>query len=433
LCYGLLALAKMQTNVKSYLAAESTLLEAKRIAEKINANKQLSAILEMLSGVYAKTGNYREAYETHTRFTRIQDSILNFDNNLHITEMTTKYESDRKSKEIELLKKQKEIQRLNQNAEVSKNKIVRNSLIGGFIVILILAVLIYNRYQLKQKANLALQEKNEDIQQQKEKIELQAHELTEKNKEITDSIHYAKRIQLAILPPDDELERMLPESFVLYKPKDIVSGDFYWLHQAADKVLVAAVDCTGHGVPGALMSVVGSNMLNQIVSEPSNTKTNSILNALNKNISINLQQRSQNAGLRDGMDISLCALDLKKRTVEFSGAMNSAYLVRNKEVTEIPANKIAIGTWHEHPDKLYDCHEHALQKDDMLFLFTDGYADQFGGPKGKKFRYKQLLEMLLANSDKSCKQQKEILNDTFEEWRGKLEQVDDVCIIGVRI
>lgn len=433
LCYAQLALAKMQMQTNSYLAAESTLLEAQRLAESINAKKQLSASLEMLAQTRAKLGNYRGAYDAHIRFTQVNDSVINLDKSTQINDMVAKYESDRKSREIELLKRQKEIQKLQQNAEKSKNKIIRNSLIAAFIIILIVAALIYNRYQVKQRANVLLQEKNDDIQKQKEQIEQQANELTEKNKEITDSIHYAKRIQLAILPPADEVKKILPDSFVLYKPKDIVSGDFYWVEEKNGRALVAAVDCTGHGVPGALMSVVGSNMLNQILSETPKVDTAQILDHLNKYISRNLQQRSQEANLRDGMDLALCAIDFKGLTMDFSAAMNSGYIVREKELIELVADKLLIGTYHEMPGRSYTKHTVSLMKGDMIYLFTDGYADQFGGPKGKKFKYKQLLDLLLSVAHLPAEEQRKQLDHTFELWRGPLEQVDDVCIIGIRV
>ncbi len=431
LCYSYLALAKLQIVTKSFIAAEGSLLEVKRIAEQINAKKQLSAALQMLSGVYANTNKYKEAYQMYNRFTAINDSLLNSENVEKVAEIASKYETDRKSREIELLKKQKEIQALRQTAETAQNKMVRNSLIGGFIVLLFIAALIYNRYKIKQKANLLLHQKNVDIQTAKEKIELQANELSVKNKEITDSIRYAKRIQTAILPPVDQLKKALTDYFVLYKPKDIVSGDFYWLQERGDLVLVAAVDCTGHGVPGALMSVVGSSSLDQISIE--DTKPDVILDKLNKTISVNLQQRSQDVWLKDGMDIALCLIDRKKMKLTFSGAMNSGYVIRNKQAHELEADKITIGTWGELPGQNYTAKEYDLKKGDMIYLFTDGYGDQFGGPKGKKFRTKQLIELCCEISNQPTEIQKQRLNETFEAWRGDMEQIDDVSVIGIRI
>ena len=425
--------AKLHINTKNYIAAESSLKDAIQKSETINARKQLSAALQMLSDVQSKTNNYKEAFLTFKKFYVLNDTLLNIEKSAQINDVVSKYENDKKNKEIELLKKQKEIQELQQLADQSRNRLIRNSLLVTVLLVLVVFFMLYNRYQVKQKANVLLQQKNNDIQLQKEKIERQAEELTEKNKEITDSIHYARRIQMAILPPADEVKRLLPDSFIFYKPKDIVSGDFYWIDEKNGKTLVAAVDCTGHGVPGALMSVVGSNMLSQISHEADHANPDHMLNELNKSISKNLQQKNQDSGVRDGMDLSLCVIDYKQLELEFAGAMNPGYIVRKGSITELPADKLYIGSWHEKPHDTYRKQQLKLEKGDMIYLFTDGYADQFGGPKGKKFKHRRLIETLLNISDFPCDAQKDSLINTFEEWRGNLEQIDDVCIIGIRI
>jgi serine phosphatase RsbU (regulator of sigma subunit) len=254
--------------------------------------------------------------------------------------------------------------------------------------------------------------------------------LVQKNKDITDSITYAKRIQEAILPPDRLVKQLLPESFILYKPKDIVSGDFYWTAQWGHDTMFAAVDCTGHGVPGAFLSIVGQNLLNQAVNEHGLSKPNLVLNSLNKGVSRTLGKDEE---IKDGMDIALCSLNRRKMVVEFAGAYNPLWLLRNGEIIEIKGNKFPIGSFMGETHENFDNNEIPVQKGDLLYVFTDGYADQFGGPKGKKFKYKNIQKILLDHANESMERQKEILDTTIETWRGNFEQLDDILIIGVRV
>lgn len=271
-----------------------------------------------------------------------------------------------------------------------------------------------------------VRERTAEVVKQKEVIE-------EKNKHITDSIVYAKRIQEAILPPEDVFKLHLQNSFVLYKPKDIVSGDFYWLEKKGNKILFAVVDCTGHGVPGAFMSIIGYNGLNQIVNEYGVTQPAEILNRLNKIISVTLKQRVDESKIRDGMDLSICSIDLDTNTLEYAGANNPIFIVRNNEVIEIKADKKPIGNFVGEDDFRFTNKELSLFPNDKLYLFSDGYADQFGGPHGKKLKYNTFRDLLLDNCHRPMEEQKYILDRMFEGWRGDLEQIDDVCVIGVGI
>jgi len=275
-------------------------------------------------------------------------------------------------------------------------------------------------------------ERTAEVVHQKELVE-------EKQKEIVDSINYAKRIQLSILPPKDEMKEGLRDHFVLYKPKDIVSGDFYWMVQTRESknntpmTVVAAVDCTGHGVPGALMSIISNTLLNQTIKNPGINTPAEALNFINQELPKNLKAQQKGEIIRDGMDISMCAFDFASGKIQYAGANNSLYIFSDGELKEIKADKQSISGSTDDVKKPFTNHGLQLKKGDIVYLITDGYADQFGGPKGKKFKYKQLEQILAEIHALPMDEQKTVLDKRFEDWRGTLEQVDDVTFIGVRI
>ncbi len=275
-------------------------------------------------------------------------------------------------------------------------------------------------------------ERTEEVVRQKEEIEKKRQKLEELYKDVTDSIRYAKRLQDSILPPDGTIRRMLPDSFVLFKPKDIVSGDFYWFHEQKDQVLFAAVDCTGHGVPGAFMSLVGANALNQAVKEHDLAEPARILEDLNKISSEAMNKGAENNTVRDGMDLALCSINREKLDLEFAGANNPLYIIRDKKIIHIKPDKFAIGAF-EPGTKKYTNHKVKLERGDVIYIFSDGYADQFGGVKGKKFMYKQFKDLLLSISTLPVQEQRVKLENSIEKWKGTFEQVDDILVIGVKI
>lgn len=274
----------------------------------------------------------------------------------------------------------------------------------------------------KREAELE-KEKNAELKKAYDIIE-------EKNKDITDSIQYAKRIQNAILPKDDFIASMLPESFVLYRPKDIVSGDFYWVGEKYGKKIIAAVDCTGHGVPGAFMSMMGSALLNEIVNEKGITSSAQILNHLRERVMQTLQQTGAEGETRDGMDIALCVIN--EDNIEYSGANNPLYLVRNGQLQEFKGDKQPIGIYAGN-EKPFSLQNVAIRKDDMFYIFSDGYVDQFGGPDGKKFMSRRFRELLVSSANIPVNQQKTILNDALEDWKQGGRQIDDILVIGFRV
>ena len=254
----------------------------------------------------------------------------------------------------------------------------------------------------------------------------------EKNKEIIDSINYAKRLQDSILPQNELIKELFPESFILYRPKDIVSGDFYWAKKHNDLNLIAAVDCTGHGVPGAFMSFIGANGLNAAIEEKQFTNTGEILDELNNSVHKSLNKATSKENVRDGMDLSLCSFDLKNMKLNFSGAKNPIYLIRNGSLTQHNGDKFAVGSFIP-GEQNFSNKEIDLQKGDLIYLFSDGYPDQFGGLKGKKFMSKQFREKITEFSILSMNDQKVKLEQTMDVWRGSFDQIDDILIIGIKI
>ncbi len=260
----------------------------------------------------------------------------------------------------------------------------------------------------------------------------QKDEISRQKKEIIESLEYARLIQTALLPQLSSIRKALHDNFILYLPKDIISGDFYWIFEQEENILFAAVDCTGHGVPGALMSILGITSLNEIVSEAGNLKANRILNKLREKIMKSLHQTGQGGESKDGMDISFCIYNRKTKELQYSGANNPLYYVRQNILYEIKPDKMPIGV-SGIEEKSFRNNVVQMKKGDVLYIFTDGFPDQFGGPKEKKFKYKPFKDLLLEIHNKNMKEQREILLSSFSDWKMDFEQVDDVLVIGIRI
>lgn len=255
-------------------------------------------------------------------------------------------------------------------------------------------------------------------------------EIEEKNKSILDSINYAQRIQQAVLPLESDIKNALPDSFIFFRPRDVVSGDFYWFSNKNGRIYIAAVDCTGHGVPGAFMCMIGNTLLNEIVNEKGIVHTDEILYHLREGVIKSLKQTGAEGENKDGMDIALCAIT--GRQAEFSGAYNPIWIASKGKIIEINADKQPIGIYTGDP-RPFTRHTIALDKDDCLYLFTDGFADQFGGPRGKKMMYRRLQEKISEIVAQPMGTQQQMLEGLFSQWKGNYEQVDDVCLIGIRI
>jgi tetratricopeptide (TPR) repeat protein len=373
---------------------------------------ELSVCEQIISQLYDTTGRSNLALVWYKKAMILKDTLFNIDKNKALTSKELNYQFEKKEAAEKAEQDKKDAVAM---ADKRKQQITIYAVLCGMALILVFVGFILRSLRVTRK--------------QKQDIEVKNRVIEEKQKDILDSITYAKRLQDAILPPLSLIKHILPESFVIYKPKDIVAGDFYWMERSGDNVLIAAADSTGHGVPGAMTSVVCSNALNRALNEFKIYDTGKLLD---KTRDLVLETFAKSEGeIKDGMDISLCAINSKASLLEWSGANNPLWYARNGEIKEILPDKQPIGK-HERV-KPFTTHTIELIKGDILYLFTDGYADQFGGPKGKKFKYKQLQELLLANASKPMEEQKKILETTLESWKGSLEQVDDILIIGIRV
>ncbi len=301
-------------------------------------------------------------------------------------------------------------------------------------IILIFVAIRLSSIRLKKKNEWlegVVTERTKEIADKNQVLQNQKDEIVHQQKEIMDSINYAKRIQEAILPFDEEIKDNFKDSFVLFRPKDIVSGDFYWFAKVDNKRIVVCADCTGHGVPGAFMSMIGTDKLNHFVKEKKITNPGTILSEMNKGIKKSLKQVDDESSTKDGMDAAIVCYDPDKNTLQYAGAHRSLWLVRSGELTEIKATKVAVAGFTSE-DQVYEVHEIDIQEGDTYYMSSDGYADQFGGPKGKKLKVKVMKELIMGMQDKVLSQQKTELNTAIEDWMQDIEQIDDICVVGLR-
>ena len=455
---------------EAYKYADLSMKTAKELGFP-EAIKDAAILLKM---IYEKQGKYKQSMEMFELYIQMRDSIINNENRKATfkKQFQIEYEIQATKDSITNVTKVKEEQYKHEQA-IKQQRMYTFGGLFGFILMLVVAAVSYYAFKNKKKANILLEHKNFEINQQKEEIStqrdeielqrdlvtIQKEEIEEIHKEVTDSINYAKRIQEAVLPVSNIARSVLGEHFILFKPKDIVSGDFYWTVKINNLLFIAVADCTGHGVPGAFMSMLGISFLNEIVQKQEINKANQILNILRKEIINALQQKGVQGEQKDGMDISLLIVNTDTYNAQWAGANNPLYVIPsiipsvilnereesvssntdssdlpqndNYNLVELKANKMPIAIYPEM--KEFANHEFILHKGDSVYLFTDGYADQFGGLKGRKFMYKQFKEILLKHSNKPSSEQKELLESAFENWKGNYEQIDDVTILGIRI
>ena len=408
----------------------------------------------LLKDNYFGLRNYKLSVLYYDSLSMISDSIFNKEKFESIEEMESKYQTVQNKLKIDNLEKDHALQ----NERIAKQNIYLYTFIFGFLIVLIFLIFIYRLFKAKQKVNDKLKahqhivlEKNEELNQlveevtaQKDEIEMQREKLIDINSDITQSIAYAEQIQNSILPKKEILEQSISDSFILFKPKDIVSGDFYWFTKIKNKLIITVVDCTGHGVPGAFMSMLGASLLREIIIKENIIEPSEILNILRTEVISALQQKGTIGEQKDGMDLALISLNLDTYEMQYAGANNPIYIV-SKSINSLKPlmNYGAFDFYEVKPDKMpisyfvrmnsFTTKTIQLQKNDSIYLFSDGYPDQFGGKKNRKFKYKPFKQLILENVDKTMSEQKIILEKTLNNWQGNNSQVDDITIVGLTI
>lgn len=419
--------------LKKYDEAISISERVVSIASRLGAKQDIKFAYLNLKEAYEAKKDYPSANLILNKLMDVKDSLRNIDNANQIAELEAKFKTKEKEVELSEIKLIQQLKEKESNEKLKRKNyfIIILAVIGTLI--LLIAFLLLKRFKEKQQIADAINKKNEAIETQRIVIDKAYKELTEKNKDITDSIKYAQKIQQAILPSHkfitDELSKTNTDHFILFKPKDIVSGDFYWFYKNESALFYVTADSTGHGVPGSFMSMLGINLLNQIVIERGVTSPGDILNILREEITRSL--KTDDGYSKDGMDAVVCKINFETKILEYAAANNPVYIVRKNELTVLPSQKMPVG----YSDNIepFTTNQFVLDPQDCIYTITDGYADQFGGEKGKKFKYKQLKELLVSINQKSLRHQSELLDQIFENWKGDLEQVDDVCIIGIKV
>lgn len=364
-------------------------------------------VLFAFSQVYEKRGDFTKAYKYFTAYTSLKDQILSTETIKKIADMQIRYETEKKEKELQVKESL-----LFQQTE--KNKRLYNLIV--FVIVLLGSISTAVIFIARQ--NQKIKKANELLEQQKQKI--------------TDSIEYASRIQNAVLPPERIQKEVLTNHFVMFRPRDIVSGDFYWMTRVKNYSVVAAVDCTGHGVPGAFMSMLGATLFNEVVNKTEWKTAADILNAVREQIKLALHQTDDESSTSDGMDCALCVIDYEAGKMQFAGAHNPLYQIRNKELTEFEGDRMPLGVYmlQESP---FNYTEIDIQKGDCYYIFSDGYCDQFGGSKGRKFFTRNLKQLLVDVNPLDLQEQKLKIEQTFDDWKGEHRQIDDVVVVGFKI
>jgi len=401
-------------------------------AKAQNLKQDIEQAYKELAFLYEKTAQKARAYDYYVQYSQLKDSL----NNQQINELELQYDFAKRQKQLEFEREQENLRR---EAKLQRQRYYTIGALIALVLAITLAYVIYGGYKRKKELNEILSQQKEEIEAQRDEIETQRDMATQQRDEIgrqkqiiTDSIEYARRIQHAILPQKNMLDEILNEHFLFYRPKNIVSGDFYWVSKINEKTFIVASDCTGHGVPGAFMSMLGTAFLNEIIKKNGTQKPDDILNQLRRNVIESLHQKHGFRGSKEGMDLALCIIDQQDNTLSFAGAYNPAWIVRDNKLIELKADKMPIGIHAVKADKDFSQQQIPLLQGDMLYLFSDGYTDQFGGSQGFKFHKKNFKSMLISIAEKPAEEQYKFIETTFDEWKGDRPQLDDVLVMGIR-
>ncbi len=406
---------------KKYKEAESYLLRALTLDSLLGAYERTMDDEENLSNLYQVSGRPALALLHYKKYIIARDSINNEEAQKKLARTEINYEYEKKEVKAKAEQEKKDAIA---NEEKQTQKIILWCVLGGLLLVIVFAIVMVQRFRVTQQQKKV-------IEAQKKITEEQKHQIEEKHKEITDSINYAERIQRSFLATNEMLNENMKEYFVLFQPKDVVSGDFYWSAKLNNgQFVLATADSTGHGVPGAIMSLLNITSLEKAIEQYAEPAL--ILNATRKTIIERLKKDGSVEGGKDGMDCSLISFDFKNSKLTYAAANNPVWIVRGKELLELDPDKMPVGK-HDKDGIAFTQHSIILQKNDVVYALTDGMPDQFGGPKGKKFMYKRLKELLVSLAELPMAEQKQKLMAELNNWKGDLEQVDDVCVIGVRI
>ncbi len=387
--------------------------KAYSLSAEIGAKNYRLEILKQLAEIAGDENNASLQAQLLNHVLALKDTLYTEESLKQINRLQAEFDTENKELKIKSLQAEQKQQQIIVDEQRKRTVLILVFSAFGIVLLTTFLIIVNNRFHVTKK--------------QKATIEHQKELVDEKQKEILDSINYAKRIQYTLLAHQEVLKKNLPEHFILFQPKDIVSGDFYWATKKDDKFYFAVCDSTGHGVPGAFMSLLNISFLNEAINEKNISSPEKILNYVRERLVNSVSQE----GAQDGMDGILLCIDKGKNTISYSSSHNSPVYIRNGELTELPSDKMPIGKGAV--ENSFSLHHPQLQKGDMLYLFTDGYSDQFGGPKGKKFMHKQLNQLFRSISSLPVDQQKNILSQRLTEWKGNLEQVDDICVVGIRV
>jgi serine phosphatase RsbU (regulator of sigma subunit) len=435
-----LVLSQINYNQNNVKAAIENGTKALTASLKLKLPYLIKDAHQVLSNAYSQQHNTDKSLFHFKQYIVLRDSLYNIDKTKEIVRKELEFNFNKKQElqKLEVAKKLAET-----DAESRKQQLIIIFSVIALIILSSLLLFAIWQYRLKIKSGKKLQYLNSDLnlknyqlEENSLLIETQHNTIHQKNKEITDSIRYAQKIQTAMMPLKHEFAAYFKESFVLFEPKDIISGDFFWITSKNDKIIFATGDCTGHGVPGGFMSMLGVSLLNEIINEHDLTEPALILSRLRKKVITALRQKGLSGEQQDGMDMTICVIDKEQMTLQYAAANHAFYIIRKNEsgyeLEEFNGDKQPVGIFGSDL-KPFKQHSIDLKPNDVIYTFTDGYADQFGGPKGKKFKYKQLKELLVSIQHLDLIAQEDIAKEQFSKWKGNLEQVDDVCLIGIKI